>query len=250
MKKQGEAKEGAKRGRGRPRGATEQGLETRQHLYETSLRLIAARGFDETTLRDIAQEAGVSVGLLYRYFPSKRAIVLALYEELSARYAEAAVKMGVGPWRERFLFALRTSLEVLGPHREPLTALVPVLVGGKEEGLFSPGTAFSRLRVQGAFVDAALGATDAPGGTTGPALGRVLYMVHLAVVLWWLLDKSPRQRATDGLIRLLERLLLPASLALKVPGAGAFVRTADALFRQGLLGEPAAPGDAGEEPAS
>ncbi|WP_164021476.1 TetR/AcrR family transcriptional regulator [Pyxidicoccus trucidator] len=237
MKKQGSAGDGERRRRGRPRGATEQGLETRQHLYATSLGLIAARGFDETTLRDIAKEAGVSVGLLYRYFPSKRAIVLALYDELSARYAERAAKLAPGPWRERFLLALGASLEVLGPHREPLKALVPVLVGGQEEGLFAPGTAFSRLRVQGAFSEAVLGATDAPRGSVAPALGRVLYVVHLAVVLWWLLDKSPRQRATDGLIRLLERLLLPASLALRVPGAGAFVRTADALFRQGLLGE-------------
>ena len=120
-------------------------------------------------------------------------------------------------------------------------ALVPVLVGGEEEGLFAPSTAFSRLRVQGAFGEAAGGATDAPGGGVAAALGRVLYVVHLAVVLWWLLDKSPRQRATDGLIGLVERLLLPASLALKVPGTGAFVRAADALCRQGLFGEQEAP---------
>lgn len=244
MKRQGSAESEKRRGRGRPRGTTEQGLETRQHLYATALELFAARGFDETTLRDIAKEAGGSVGLLYRYFPSKRAIVLALYDELSARYMERAEKMAPGPWRERFLFALRTSLEVLGPHREPLKALVPVLVGGEEEGLFSSSTAFSRLRVQGAFGVAAQGATDAPGGTVAAALGRVLYVVHLAVLLWWLLDKSPRQRATDGLIGLLERLLLPASLALRVPGTGAFIRTADALCRQGLFGEPATPGEA------
>src|SRR3954471_20146838 len=91
------------RRRGRPRGPTTQGLETRQLLYETAIRLIAARGWQATTLRDVAAEAGVSVGLLYRYFPSKRAVVLTLYDELSAEYADRAAQMAPGRWRDRFL---------------------------------------------------------------------------------------------------------------------------------------------------
>ena len=147
---------------GRPRGTTAQGLETRRRLYETAIGLIAARGWQETTLRDVAAEAGVSVGLLYRYFPSKQAIVLTLYDELSAEYAARAAQMGPGRWRDRFFYALRTSLEVLRPHRRTLASLVPVLIGDSDEGLFAPRTAFSRLRVQGVFVQAAAGASDAP----------------------------------------------------------------------------------------
>src|SRR3954470_18325646 len=89
------------RGRGRPRGSAPQGLETRQRLYATAVRLIATRGWQATTLRDVAQEAGVSVGLLYRYFPSKRAVVLALYDELSAEYATRATELPRGRWRDR-----------------------------------------------------------------------------------------------------------------------------------------------------
>src|SRR5688572_28407763 len=186
----------AARQRGRPRGRTAQGEETRRRLYAAAVQLMAARGWHETTLRDVARQAGVSVGLLYRYFPSKRAVVLALYDELSAGYATRAADLRPGRWRDRFLDALRASLEVLGPHRVPLAALAPVLVGDAEEGLFAPRTAFSRLRVQAVFVQAVVGATDAPRGPLSPALGRLLYLTHLGVVLWWLLDKSPGQRAT------------------------------------------------------
>ncbi|MFP2956280.1 TetR/AcrR family transcriptional regulator [Myxococcus sp. 1LA] len=231
------ATEGRKRGR--PRGRTEQGHETRQRLYATALASITARGYEATHLRDIAKEAGVSVGLLYRYFPSKRAIILALYDELSSAYAARAASLPAGPWRERFLFALRTSLEVLGPHHQVLKALIPMLVGGEEDGLFAPQTAFSRLRVQAAFGEAVAGAPDAPGSVpVAKALGRLLYVAHLAVLMWWLLDKSPRQRATEGLVSLLSRVLLPASLALRLPGAGGVVLGADVLCRQGLFGEP------------
>ena len=53
----------------------------RDTLYAAALRLIAKRGYEAATLRDIAAEAGVSPALLYRYFPGKHAVVLALYEE-------------------------------------------------------------------------------------------------------------------------------------------------------------------------
>ena len=223
------------RGRGRPRGPTAQGAETRRRLYETAIGLIAARGWQETTLRDVARGAGVSVGLLYRYFPSKRAVVLALYDELSVDYAARATDMRPGRWRERFLYALRTSLDVLRPHRDTLASLVPVLVGDADDGLFAPSTAFSRLRVQAVFVEAVTGATDAPRGTLAPGLGRLLYLVHLAILLWWLLDKSPSQRATDALVALLERALPLVATALRVPGVPGLVDAADVLVREALL---------------
>ena len=60
--------------------------------------LITRRGYEATTLRDIAREAGVSVGLLYRYFPSKQAVILAFYDELSADFARQAAGMPPGRW--------------------------------------------------------------------------------------------------------------------------------------------------------
>lgn len=229
---------GGRRGRGRPRGTTAQGEETRRRLYQTAIRLIAARGWQQTTLRDVAQEAGVSVGLLYRYFPSKQAIVLTLYDELSAEYAGRAAQMAPGRWRDRFLYALTTSLDVLRPHRGTLASLVPVLVGDAEEGLFSPRTAFSRVRVMGVFVQAVVGASDAPRGRTAPALGRLLYVLHLAIILWWLLDRSPAQRATDALVALLTRAAPLIALALRVPTVPGLVVALDALVRDALLDKP------------
>ncbi len=223
---------------------TEQGAATRRQLYETAIALIASRGYEATTLRDIAKRGGVSTGLLYRYFPNKRAVILALYDELSAEYAARAAAMPPGPWDRRFLFALETSLGVLAPQRDTLAALTPVLIGTSDEGLFAPGTAFSRRRVQAAFVEAVRGASDAPAPDDAAALGRLLYVVHLAVILWWLFDKTPRQRATRDLLALLQGALPMAALALRLDPARNFVRTADILCREGLFGDddPAAAG--------
>jgi AcrR family transcriptional regulator len=226
--------------RGRPPGPTAQGAAARDHLYETAMRMIADRGYEATTLREIAREARVSVGLLYRYFPSKQAVIIALYEELSTDYARQAARMKAGTWRDRFLFALETSLHVLQPHRVALRALIPVLVGDPEDGVFAAGTAFSRQRVQHVFETAVEGSTDAPKPPLADALARLLYLAHLAVLLWWLLDKTPKQRATVALVALTKRLLPSAALALRLPYIRGFVLSMDQLMREALFGDPVA----------
>jgi len=47
----------------------------RQELLDLSARLFAERGYGATTVRDIADEAGILSGSLYHHFPSKEAIV-------------------------------------------------------------------------------------------------------------------------------------------------------------------------------
>ena len=69
-------------------------------------------------------------------------------------------------------------------------------------------TAFSRLRVQQVFEEAVVGSSDAPKPPLSEALGRLLYLVHLAVLLWRLLDKSSNQRATAALVSLTQQLLV------------------------------------------
>jgi AcrR family transcriptional regulator len=226
------------RKRGRPPGQTAQGAAARDRLYATAMRLIAQRGYEATTLRDIAKEAKVSVGLLYRYFPGKQAVIIALYDELSADYARQAANMHRGRWRDRFIFALNTSLHVLDPHRVALRALIPVLIGDPDDGVFAASTAFSRLRVQRVFEDAVVGSTDAPKPSLAEALGRLLYLVHLAVLLWWLLDKSSKQRATVALVSLMRQLLPSVALTLRVAPVRRFVIAVDELIREALFGSP------------
>jgi hypothetical protein len=128
------------------------------------------------------------------------------------------------------------------PQRDTLAALVSVLVGDPNEGLFAPGTAFSRLRVQAVFVEAVVGGTDAPRGELGPALGRLLHLLHLAIILFWILDRSPAQRATDAVLGLLKQALRLAAPVLRVPGVPGLLTAADRHVREALFADPP-PGD-------
>ena len=118
--------------------ATAEGEATRRRLYETAIALIRERGYEAATLRDVATRAGVSPALLYRYFPNKRALVLALYDRLSEAFVQQA-SIPPGKWRERFAFALERSLRVLGPYRVTLRVLAPIMVSDADEGIWSAG---------------------------------------------------------------------------------------------------------------
>ncbi|NJR65823.1 MAG: TetR/AcrR family transcriptional regulator [Leptolyngbyaceae cyanobacterium CRU_2_3] len=50
--------------------------ETRTRILKSAQKLFARRGYDGTTTRDLAQEAGVAEGTLFRHFENKKAILV------------------------------------------------------------------------------------------------------------------------------------------------------------------------------
>lgn len=58
----------------------------RARLLEAALELFERRGFDGVAVPEIAVRAGVATGTVYRYFPSKEALVNALYQQWKGAY--------------------------------------------------------------------------------------------------------------------------------------------------------------------
>jgi AcrR family transcriptional regulator len=52
----------------------------RQQIIDAAYRCFARRGFHQATMRDIYEEARLSPGAVYHYFPSKDAIIQASFE--------------------------------------------------------------------------------------------------------------------------------------------------------------------------
>src|SRR5215213_2696286 len=51
------------------------------HIINTAEKLFANRGYDGTSIRDIAEEAGVNIAMISYYFGSKEKLMQALFEE-------------------------------------------------------------------------------------------------------------------------------------------------------------------------
>lgn len=75
----------------------------RQELMAAAAHLFNQRGYDATSMRDIAREAGMLAGSMYYHFPSKDDLIIATYEEGTRLISEAvieATKNILDPWEK------------------------------------------------------------------------------------------------------------------------------------------------------
>jgi len=198
------------------------GEQTRQRIVDTALALFEERGYAETTLREIADAAEISIGLTYRYFRRKEELVLALYEQLSVEVARK-VKLPTGTVGERWAALERTRFKVLAPHRRTLLALVQAALDPDGElGVMSASTVAVRERwhaLHRAVVD-----------DREPALAELLYGLDLMLVIFWTQDRTTNARATRGAIDLIAKLI---DAAIELPGAaGAIAELAKTFSRK------------------
>ncbi len=50
----------------------------REQILAAALQVFSERGYDRATIPDVAREAGVAVGTIYNYYPSKRDLLVAI----------------------------------------------------------------------------------------------------------------------------------------------------------------------------
>ncbi len=221
----------------------DRGDRTRQLILDTALRLFRTRGYDKTTMRAIAGEAGLSPGNAYYYFPSKQHLVQDFYREIQVEHRRRAT----AALRERDLGArlagvLHAGIDTMAPYHGFAASFIKVAIEpGSPLSPFSAESAPARDDAIGLFADALEGPAADPGPRLAPRLRaelpRLLWLGYLAVTLFWVHDRSPDQARTRALIDraapLVPRLLTVARL----PVARGAVRGLLDLTRLG--GEPA-----------
>lgn len=63
----------------------ERSIQRLEAILEAAVELFVEKGIAETTMSEIAQRAGISIGSLYQFFPQKAAVIKALHDRFSAR---------------------------------------------------------------------------------------------------------------------------------------------------------------------
>lgn len=155
----------------------------RDRLIETALAAFGHDGSD-VTLESIAKRAGVGIGTLYRHFPTREALVEAVYRTELAKLCDAAPELvrtlppdeATRAWMDRFVDYMTTKRELgdalraviasggdpYGESLERLTQAVTVLL-----------TAIDRTDVVPLDVLAALGGIVIAAGEVGPSDGML-----------------------------------------------------------------------------
>lgn len=67
---------------------TKEPEERKQEILDTAMRLFYEKGYEKTSMTDIAKAIGVAQGLCYRYFPSKEALFDSAIDQYAGKLAE------------------------------------------------------------------------------------------------------------------------------------------------------------------
>ena len=181
--------------------------ETRKRIYDAALELFRERGFEQTTMRDIAQKAGVALGGAYYYFASKEAIVLAFYQEVQHQSHEEILELlqQSKKLKDRIRCIVEKRLELLGPNRRFCAALFRHAPDSQDPlSPFSEETRSIREHSMQHLRIALEGGDVKVPSDLKPHLPYLLWLYQMAIILFWLYDRSPGQQRTQ---RLMEKSL-------------------------------------------
>jgi TetR/AcrR family transcriptional repressor of uid operon len=76
---------------------TESSSDRRTQILDAALVCFAKRGFHQASMHDIAAEAGISVGLIYRYFENKEAVISAMADRHKKEISEVLQRARQAP---------------------------------------------------------------------------------------------------------------------------------------------------------
>lgn len=197
---------------------------TRTLIVETALRLFQENGYDKTTMRAIAKEAGVSVGNAYYYFSSKEQLVQGFYDRITQLHDEASagVLAAERDFAKRLRAVMLAWLEVAAPYHE-FGKQFFVNAADPESPLspFSTESSPARDAQIALFRRVLEGSTAKVDPELRPELPELLWLYEMGVVLFWVHDRSPDCRRTrmlvDRTVPLLDRVIGLSRLRLLRP---------------------------------
>lgn len=189
-------------------------VETRDHVRSTALRLFRERGYEATTMRLIASEAGVATGNAYYHFPSKAHLVQELYGEVSQRHACATADplAAGGDLGQRLSVTLHSALDAFADYHAFGAEFITVAIRpGAAASPFSDASHGPREVSLGIYRSVVEGADPAVPAHVRADLPELLWLAHLGLMIFWVHDGSPGQRRTrvlvDGVVPLIARLV-------------------------------------------
>lgn len=102
-----------------------------ERILAVAVELAGEGGYDAVQMREVAERAGVALGTLYRYFPSKKHLLVAAMGQELTRMRDAVMVQGQGAEaaRERLLRVVSGVTDALGRNRRLSAAMVYAFMG-------------------------------------------------------------------------------------------------------------------------
>jgi AcrR family transcriptional regulator len=176
---------------------------TREAIVTAALELFREHGFERTTMRAVADRAGVSVGNAYYYFSSKDELVQGFYDQLVADHRDRALPELAGrtDLADRLTRTLRAWIAVAEPYRDFAGRFFAVAAQPDNPlSPFSPDSGPAREAAVDLYREVLAGSTTKVDPGLAHELPELLWLYHLGVVLFWVHDRSPGNARTHLLV--------------------------------------------------
>lgn len=191
------------------------GEQTRAHILETALQLFRERGYEDTTMRAIAEAAGVAVGNAYYYFRSKEHLIQAFYERSHEEHLEACqpILAQEKDLRARLHSVLRAKIDTSMPYHRFSAVLFKSAADPKSPlNPFSDESRELRDRVTALFAEVLEGSRTRIGNAKlREELPHLLWTYQMGIILFWIHDDSPEcgrtYRLIDHTVKIIVRLI-------------------------------------------
>ena len=178
--------------------------DTRAKITETAMESFRERGYDQTTIRLIADEAGISVGNAYYYFPTKNHLVQELYRRVQGDHLER-VHAAFGSSTDiatRLEVALLCGLDSTGPYHDSAAGFLAAAVAPTSAvSPFGPDAAEPRAMAIQVFQEVVDGCTNAIPAELKRQLPELLWLAYMGLTLFWVYDNSEGQSKSRALAR-------------------------------------------------
>lgn len=123
-------------------------------ILQAALQCFLVKGFHQTSMRDIAQAAGVSLGNLYNHFPGKEAIILAVAVAESEELAPLLQRLAASDGERTQVMAFLQDFHALCRQPEWATLAVEVLAESARNPAVAEAFAANRRQLQATLAEA------------------------------------------------------------------------------------------------
>lgn len=179
---------------------------TRERILDAALNIFSRKGFHDTKVDEIVQEAHISKGSIYFHFPNKERLFIALVDQfadlIERRVTEAIEQEPVGMGRVQV--ALREVLETFSKYRRPAKLLLVQAVG--------LGSVFEKKRLEvtdrfagliKGYLDEAVDCGDIEPVDTTVVSHAWMGAIYNVVIQWVYTGEPTQERILDALFPLL-----------------------------------------------
>ncbi len=203
---------------------TAKGEQTKALILNTALEMLHERGYEDTTMRAIAEKAGVSLGNAYHYFGSKDHLIQAFYHRTHEEHLRASLPAlrKESSLRARLLAVIRLKIDTLEPYHEFAGVLFQTAADPHSPlNPFAHAAAPVRRDSIRLFEDLVAGSKARIPSDLREELPYLLWLYHMGIILFWIHDTSRKRARTyrliDQTVDLLDRFISLASNPLMRP---------------------------------